>query len=153
MQLAELNIARWKIAPDDPRAADFMNALDKVNAAAERSEGFVWRLVGEDNDATDIDPFGDPALIVNMSVWETPEHLEHYVWNTVHKRIYQRKSEWFEVMGAHHFVMWWVEDGHIPSLAEAKARLAHLNANGITDQAFDWSHLPHVKLWQSQRCA
>lgn len=153
MHLAELNIARWKVDPSDPRAADFLNAIDKVNAAAERTEGFVWRLVGEADNALDVDAFDDPMVLVNMSVWETPEHLEHYVWNTVHKRIYQRKAEWFEVMDTQHFVMWWVEEGHVPSLTEAKDRLTHFNDHGNSDYAFDWAHLPHVKLWQSQRCA
>ncbi len=152
MHLAELNIAKWQFAPDDPRGADFIAALDKVNAAAERMPGFVWRLIGEGNDAMDIRAFDDPMTIVNMSVWETAGQLEQFVWNTIHKRIYNRKAEWFEAMRSHHFVMWLVEPGHIPTLTEAKERLAHLDANGNSDHAFDWSHLEHVKLWQSQRC-
>jgi hypothetical protein len=152
LHLAELNIAKWKFPADDPRAADFVNALDKVNAAAERMPGFVWRLVGEGNDALDIQAFDDPMTIVNMSVWERVEDLEQFVWNTIHKRIYNRKNEWFSALQTHHFVIWFIEPGHVPSLQEAKARLAYLDANGNSDHAFDWSHLEHVKLWQSQRC-
>ena len=88
-----------------------------------------------------------------MSVWETPEQLEHFVWNTVHKKIYNQKADWFKIMDSHHLVMWWVNEGHQPSLEEAKERLDHLNAKGDSEAAFGWSHLPHVKLWEQQRCA
>ena len=73
---------------------------------AERMPGFVWRLVGDgSNDgALDLRPYADPMMAVNMSVWETVEHLEQFVWNTVHKRFYNRKAEWFEPMKSHHFV-------------------------------------------------
>ena len=153
MHLAQLNIARLKYPMDDPRVADFVDNLDRVNAVAERSPGFVWRLVGEGNDATDIDAFGDPMVIVNMSVWRDAESLEHFVWNTVHKQIYRRRSEWFGAMESHHFVMWWVDEGHMPGVGEARERLARLDSDGNSELAFDWAHLPHVKLWQSQRCA
>jgi hypothetical protein len=154
MHLAQLNIGRLRYPTDDPRMADFVGNLGRVNAMAERMPGFVWRLVGDgSNDgALDLRPFGDPMLAVNMSVWESVEALEKFVWLTVHKKFYTRKAEWFELMTAHHFVMWFVPRGHVPTLDEAKARLAHLEANGNSDHAFDWSHLEHVKLWQSQRC-
>ena len=84
------------IATDDPRMAEFMGALDAVNALAERSPGFVWRLKDDSNNATSILVSADPTFLVNMSVWETPEQLEHFVWNTVHKRIYQKKGNWFD---------------------------------------------------------
>jgi hypothetical protein len=90
---------------------------------------------------------------VNLSVWETPEHLERFVWNTVHKRFYQRRAEWFSIMEKQHFVMWWVDEGHQPTVAEAGARLDHFDQHGDSDFAFGWSHLPHVKLWQQARCA
>jgi hypothetical protein len=154
MHLAEINIGRLKYEIGDPRIADFVDNLGRINAVAERMPGFVWRLVGDgSNDgALDLRPFADPMMAVNVSVWETVEHLEQYVWNTVHKRFYNRKAEWFELMSSHHFCMWFVEEGHIPTLAEAKERLDHLEAHGNSDYAFDWSHLEHVKLWQSQRC-
>ena len=91
-------------------------------------------------------------MAVNMSVWETVEQLEKYVWQTVHQRFYNRKAEWFEKMSKHYFVMWFVEEGHVPTLDEAKARLEHLEQHGNSDFAFGWDHLEHIKLWQSQRC-
>jgi hypothetical protein len=153
MHLAELNIARLKYPFDDPRIAEFADNLARVNAVADRSEGFVWRLQDESGDATSIHAFDDPMVIVNMTVWQSAEHLERFVWNTVHKQFYAKRAEWFELMQAQHFVMWWVDEGHVPDLAEAKARLDHLDANGDSDFAFGWSHLPHVKLWQQARCA
>jgi hypothetical protein len=154
MHLAELNIARLKYEFEDPRVADFADNLELVNGIAERSEGFVWRFVDEGGaNAIDVRAFDDPAVIVNLSVWQTPEHLERFVWNTVHKRFYQRRAEWFSIMEKQHFVMWWVDEGHQPTVAEASARLDHLDRHGDSDFAFGWSHLPHVKLWQQARCA
>jgi hypothetical protein len=153
MHLAELNIARLKYPLDDPRVAEFADNIARVNVVADRSEGFVWRLQDQNGDATDIRAFDDPMIIVNMTVWQSAEHLERFVWNTVHKQFYRKRAEWFELMQAQHFVMWWVDEGHAPDLAEAKARLDHLHENGDSDFAFGWSHLPHVKLWQQARCA
>ena len=153
MHLAELNIAEWKVPEDSPQAQPFLRAIDAVNSVADRSPGFVWRLKDETGNAIRTDhPWSDRKVIVNMSVWEDPGALEHYVWNTVHRAIYRRKAEWFTTMKMAAFVMWWVEPGHIPTLDEAKARLDHLNEHGNTDTAFGWDHLDHVKLWQTQKC-
>ncbi len=153
MHLAELNIARLKFPLDDPRVADFAANIERVNAVADRSEGFVWRLQDDSGNALEIGGFGDPAVIVNMSVWRSAGHLEHYVWNTVHRQFYQRRTEWFALMEKQHLVMWHVAEGHRPSVAEARERLEYLHENGDSDFAFGWAHLPHVKLWQQARCA
>lgn len=153
MHLAQLNIARLKYPFEDPRVADFAANLDRVNGIAERSAGFVWRLKDDSGNATEIDAYGDPAVIVNLSVWRDTESLEQFVWNTVHKQFYRRRAEWFSVMGAQHFAMWWVEEGHEPPVTEAKTRLEHVQRHGDSDFAFGWGHLPHVKLWQQARCA
>jgi hypothetical protein len=87
-----------------------------------------------------------------MSVWESVEALERFVWATVYKLFYNRKGDWFEKLAAPHFVMWPVAPGHIPDIAEAKARLDHLTQHGDSDAAFGWSHLPHIKLWMSRKC-
>ena len=108
--------------------AGFMDNLDRVNALAERSAGFVWRLKDESNNATALRPFDDPNMLVNMSVWESVEALERFVWATVHKQFYNRKGGWFEKLAEPHFVMWPIPAGHIPDLDEAKARLEHLTS-------------------------
>ncbi len=150
MHLAELNIAEWKVPDNSPEARPFWGALDKVNAVAERSPGFVWRHQGDPDSVAN--PWRGQNVIVNMSVWEDAESLENYVWNTVHRAIYRRKDEWFAHMRMAHFVMWWIEPGRTPKLRDAKARLDHFNEHANTDTAFGWEHLPHIKLWQSQRC-
>lgn len=151
--LAELNIARAVDDLESDRLKDFVAALDPVNAVAERTPGFVWRLKDESGDATDIRIDDDPRVIVNLSVWETAEALEKFVWQTVHKRIYEKRSKWFERPPQTNFVMWWVPVGHEPSVDEAMARLEQLRANGPTPEAFGWESLPSVKLWRSMRCA
>ena len=153
-QLAQLNVATALEDLESDRLRDFVGALDGVNRRAERSEGFVWRLQDPDgNDATSILVTDDPRLIVNLSVWETPEDLEQFVWNTVHKRVHAKKAKWFSVPSAPHFVMWWVPSGHTPSVEEAMRRLDDLRANGPTERAFGWESLPNVRLWKEQRCA
>ena len=126
--IAQLNIGRFRYPTDDPRMAAFMTNLDRINALAERSEGFVWRLKDESNNATAIRPESDPTMAVNLSVWESVEALERFVWATVHKQFYNRKGDWFEKLAAPHFVMWPVAAGHIPDLDEAMGRLEHLRA-------------------------
>jgi hypothetical protein len=150
--LAQFNVGRFLYPTDDPRMAGFMDNLDRINAIAERSEGFVWRLKDESNNATAIRPLADPTMAVNLSVWRSAAALEKFVWNTVHARIYNSKASWFERMATPHFVMWEVPAGYIPSLEEAAQRLDHLTRNGDSDFAFGWSHLPHIKLWMSKKC-
>src|SRR5277367_1946541 len=116
--IAQLNIGRFRYPTDDPRMAAFMTNLDRINALAERSEGFVWRLKDDSNNATAIRPFPDPTMAVNLSVWDSVEALEKFVWNTVHSRFYNAKANWFEKLATPHFVMWSVPAGHRPSLEE-----------------------------------
>src|SRR5437762_3190760 len=151
--LAELNIGHLRHDLSDPRMADFVDNLERVNGIAERSEGFVWRLKDETGTATNIKAFDDPRIIVNMSVWENIEALERYVWQTVHKRFYGRRHEWFDKPVGAYLVMWWVAAGHRPTVTEAVARLDHLKSHGPTDYAFGWESIPAAQLWKTARCA
>jgi hypothetical protein len=152
-RLAQLNIGRLRYPTDDPRMADFMNNLDFVNGIAERTPGFVWRLKDDSGNATAIRPFADPDMAVNLSVWEGIEALERFVWQTVHKRFYGRRQEWFAQMEGPHLVMWWVAAGLLPTVAEAKERLEYLAAHGPSDHAFGWESIPAAQLWKTARCA
>lgn len=154
--LAELNIGRLVADPDDPRVGEFMGALDRINGMGKRMPGFVWMMEGSGapgtgNTSSHIG--GDPRLIPNLTVWESVEALEQFVWNTVHRQFYERRAEWFEVLGQMHFVMWWIPAGHRPTLDEALERLEHRNAHGDTDHAFGWAHVSQSRLWQQHRCA
>jgi Domain of unknown function (DUF3291) len=154
MKLAQLNISRLVAAKDHPTLAEFMDNLDLVNRIAERSPGFVWRLKDETGPgATDIVVTDDPRVIVNMSVWESVEALEDFVWNTLHEKFYRKRNNWFEPWPGPHLVMWWLENDHMPTLADGLARLALLQEKGGTEDAFGWQQLHDAKLWQSRRCA
>ena len=152
--LAQLNVGRALDVMDSARMAGFMGNLDRVNTLAERSPGFVWRLTGDGtNNATDIKLTEDPLFIVNLSVWETPDALEHFVWNTVHKRFYDQKAKWFEAATTPYFVMWWVPVGHRPTPQEALEKLALLRGNGPTADIFGWERVVDMTLHKSRSCA
>lgn len=134
-QLAQLNIADLKAPLDSPELRDFVDNLDRINALAESSPGFVWRLTGDGNDATSLRPLGDNVL-VNMSVWRDADALRNYVYQSAHTQIMKRRREWFTRMREAHMVLWWVPAGHVPTIAEAVARLKLLREGGATADAF-----------------
>lgn len=155
-QLAQLNVGRLVAPTDDPRVAEFMGALDRINGMGKRMPGFVWMMEGSGEPGTGNtgNNIGDdPRFVANLTVWEDVESLENFVWNTVHRQFYERRAEWFEVMGSMHFVMWWVPQGHRPTLDEALERLEHLRAEGDSDHAFGWSYLEEARLWRSRGCS
>ena len=121
---------------DDPRMAGFVARLDAVNAVADASPGFVWRLQDDDGDATSFRVFDDPELIVNLSVWASVEALTAYVFAGDHRAVLRRRKEWFVRMERPHLALWWIPAGHEPTLPEAQARLEHLARYGPTPEAF-----------------
>ena len=152
--LAQLNIGRLRYEANDPRMAEFIDNLAMVNGLAERSPGFVWRYKDDSGSAIDTRPYeGDSRMAINLSVWESVETLERFVWQTIHKRFYGKRHDWFEKMGEQYFVMWWVPAGHRPSVKDAIERLDHLKRHGPSDHAFGWESLPAAKLWKEARCA
>ncbi|MEO1658584.1 MAG: DUF3291 domain-containing protein [Pseudomonadota bacterium] len=151
--LAEVNIGRTRGTPDSAVMEDFVRLTDPINALAERSPGFVWRLTGDGNNAMDVRYSDDPLEAINLSVWETPAHLAEFVWKTAHQKVYNRKAEWFEAPKKPHFVMWWVPAGHTPSVQEAIERLEHYREHGTSEHAFSWMDLPEAKIFQERRCA
>jgi hypothetical protein len=135
-QIAQINVGRLRVEPPHPMITEFMDNLDRINALAESSPGFVWRLKDDSNNATSIRAFDDPRIAVNMSVWETVEALQAYAYRSEHVQFFRRRKEWFEAFGMPHLALWWVKAGTIPTVKEAKARLLHLHAHGPTAQAF-----------------
>ena len=134
--LAQLNVARAVAPLDSPQLADFMAALDRINALAEASPGFVWRLVGDGGNATDVRASDDPNFLVNMSVWRDAEALFDFTYRSGHVEIMRQRRRWFEAPGGPAVVLWWIEAGRTPTVDEALARLAHLAAHGPTAHAF-----------------
>jgi hypothetical protein len=135
-QLAQVNIALPVAPVTSPRLAEFMALLEPVNAVADATPGFVWRLQTEDGDATSIRAFGDDALIVNMSVWESLEALAEFVFRGFHAEVMRRRREWFALMREPYTVAWWVAEGDRPTIADAEERLACLREHGPTPHAF-----------------
>jgi hypothetical protein len=138
--LAQLNIGRLTAPTDSPIVAEFMEALDAVNALAEDSPGFVWRFQTEEGNATAERPFEDDKILVNLSTWASVEALSDYVYRTVHAEYIRRRREWFERLDDVGIVLWWVPAGHRPSPAEAIERLEHLAQHGPTAHAFTFRH-------------
>lgn len=136
-ELAQINIARFVLPKEHPSNLPFMDALDAVNAEAEASPGFLWRLVGDGNNATDVEAVpGDPRLIVNMSVWKDMASLGAFAYrNSSHVAVFRRKHEWFEPLAVS-LALWWVPAGHRPDAAEGMARIDKLARLGPTPEAF-----------------
>ncbi|MCK8087864.1 DUF3291 domain-containing protein [Vibrio sp. 1CM8B] len=136
MKLAQLNIALAKYPLDAPEIKEFVDNLELVNGIAESSEGFVWRLKDESGDATNIQAFDDPNMIVNMSVWDSVDSLKNFMFRTHHRDFMRRKGDWFHRLPEDTYVLWWIEEDHIPTLEEAIERLEHLRETGDTPYAF-----------------
>ncbi|MFF9340593.1 DUF3291 domain-containing protein [Streptomyces sp. NPDC014773] len=137
--LAQLNVATLRFPLDDPRMAPFVEMLDPVNAAADGTPGFVWRLVGEGTpDATGLRPAGED-VIVNLSVWENQEALWDFTYRSGHLEVMRRRRDWFARHVEAHLVLWWVPAGHVPTVAESLERLADLRAHGPSPRAFTFT--------------
>ena len=141
--LAQLNIARSRAPLTDPIMAGFVEQLDTINALAEQSAGFVWRLKTDDGNATSIHAFDDDLLIVNMSVWESLDALYEFTYKSDHVQVFRRRTDWFERMTAPALTMWWLPAGDVPSVDQAKQRLEYLHHHGCTARAFNFkTHFP-----------
>ncbi|MBF9032982.1 DUF3291 domain-containing protein [Rhodobacterales bacterium HKCCE2091] len=151
-ELFEVNVARLVAPIDDPRIADFADNLDRINALAERMDGFVWRHVDDSGNATQTRVGADPLLIYNASVWRGGASLDRFVFGTLHARFYARRREWFGLFGGAHHAMWWVAPGERPDPEEAMERLTYMQHHGPTETAFGWPELPGATLWREGRC-
>lgn len=144
--IAQLNVARFRVAKDDPANAAFMDALDHVNAQADAADGFIWRLVGEGENATDVEALaGDGDFIVNLSVWRDVAALEAFAYRQAdHRAVLARRGEWFDPMEPS-LALWEVPEGHVPSVAEAMTKLSELGRDGPGATVFTF------KWWREQR--
>ena len=134
--LAQLNIAQMRESLDHPVMADFVAALDRINAIADNSPGFVWRLQSEEGNATEYRPYEDERILVNMSVWDSVKSLHDYVYRSEHAQFIAKRKKWFERPTSPIQVLWWIPAGHIPTPEEAKTRLELLTKQGATAEAF-----------------
>jgi len=138
--LAQVNIGRMIAPLNDPLMAGFVAKLDEVNALADNSPGFIWRLKTEEGNATDVRAYEDDLILFNMSVWASLEDLSRYVYamESEHRHVMKQRRRWFEHFDGPFMTLWWVPEGHIPTVEEAKARLEYLHIHGETDYAFSF---------------
>jgi hypothetical protein len=134
--IAQVNIALPREPLDSPALAEFVANLEPVNALADGAPGFVWRLQDDSGDATSIQAFDDERLVINMSVWESIEALWSFVYDGGHLDVMRRRREWMTKLADSHQTLWWVPEGHIPTIEEARERLDHLRAHGPSPRAF-----------------
>jgi hypothetical protein len=139
--LAQINIARMLAPLTDPLMAGFVAQLGTINALADSSPGFVWRLQTEEGDATALRPYDDDFILVNLSVWTSVADLSAFVYKSGHRSVLQQRREWFQHFDGPYMALWWVPNGHIPSVEEAKERLDFLHAHGETEYAFSFKKL------------
>ena len=134
--LAQVNIGRARGPMNDAVMAGFVAQLERINALADSTRGFVWRLQTEDGDATAIRPYADDRILINLSVWEDLPALRAFVFQSPHAEVMRGRRQWFERFPEAYLALWWVPAGHRPPVAEAVARLAHLQTHGPTPYAF-----------------
>lgn len=134
--LAQLNVGRILAPLDSPQLAGFVARLDEINALADAAPGFVWRFQTAEGNATALRPYDDDRVLVNFSVWESPEALHAFVYRTLHVEVMRQRRQWFEQLDQPFTVLWWVPAGHRPAVEEAIERLEHLRRHGPTPYAF-----------------
>ncbi|WMI65001.1 DUF3291 domain-containing protein [Aestuariibaculum sp. YM273] len=133
--LAQVNIAKGLAPLSDPIMQDFINNVDRINAIADKSDGFVWRFKDEDKDEA-LSVFKENNLLVNISVWEDLQSLFNYIYHSDHIEVFKRKKEWFSKVQMKHMAFWYVPIDYKPTLKDAKIRLDYLNSHGETPYAF-----------------
>ena len=137
--LAQINVGRLIAPIDDPRIAEFVSQLDPINALADGAPGFVWRLQSTSGNAIDIAYNDDPFMIVNMSVWESIEALRDFAYRSDHISVFRDRAKWFEKMDKPNYCLWWVLEGHRPTVAEGRERLERYQTHGATPYSFWFS--------------
>ena len=136
--LAQVNIARMRAPLDDPLMAGFVAQLETINALADASPGFIWRLQSAEGNATAVRAYDDELILFNMSLWASLEALAAYVYTSAHRPVMRDRRQWFVPFDGPYTALWWAPLGHIPPVEEARERLDHLRAHGPTPFAFSF---------------
>jgi hypothetical protein len=137
--LAQINVALMKAPLDDPSMTEFAAALNEVNAVADRSPGFVWRLQTASGNAADIQAYSDPKMLINLSVWQSVEQIKDYVYKTLHGEFFIRRRNWFERYQGEHLALWWIPADCLPTVEEGKAKLEQLALTGDSPECFTFA--------------
>jgi heme-degrading monooxygenase HmoA len=139
--LAQVNIARMNAPLESPEMAGFVARIDELNALADGSPGFVWRLESGAGNATYLRPYDDDRILFNLSVWKSVEDLRAFVYQSLHAQVMRQRHQWFGKFNASYLALWWIRAGELPSIDEAKARLALVEREGPTSRAFTFKRL------------
>jgi hypothetical protein len=143
--LAQLNLGLLRAPLDSEEMAEFRRSLDPINALAEATPGFVWRLQDDDGGSSsfvEVPGMDDPLWAPNMSVWESLEALQHFMYKSGHAMYLRRRTEWFQRPDGLINVLWWMTAGEIPTLDDAVRRLRHLEAHGPSEVGFGFRDVP-----------
>ncbi|MEM7545872.1 MAG: DUF3291 domain-containing protein [Pseudomonadota bacterium] len=143
MPIGQFNIARARWPLHDPRMAGFVDNVVRINRLAERTDGFIWRLI-EDRGAEAPDFGGDEQMTFTLSVWRDVDSLRHFTWSTLHKQFRLKTAEWFEKPTEAYLAIWPIAQGHRPDGAEAIAMLSELRRTGPTERVFGTETLTPV---------
>ncbi len=135
--IAEMNVAAGRWPMNDPRMAEFTAAINGINADADVAPGFVWRMPEYLLETDAIEIQGAANLLVNMSLWRDVDSLQAFTYkNSDHLNALRRRRDWFQRIDVPAYVMWWVPEGELPTVAEGRRRLATLAEHGPTPDAF-----------------
>lgn len=137
--LAQVNIAKALAPLDKPIMQGFVDQLDHINQLADNSEGFIWRLQTEEGDATALQPFDDPLIIMNLSVWSSYDALKNYVYSGDHLNIMKQKKNWFEKPTEAILALWWLPAGQLPTPESARNMLEKLRRDGPSHAVFSFA--------------
>jgi hypothetical protein len=137
--LAQFNTAIMRAPLSDPSMAEFVAQLDTVNAIADATPGFIWRLKDTGGNATNYRPYNNDRILINLSVWESIEALSGYVYRSQHGKVMRDRRQWFEKADQPNLVLWWISAGSLPTVAEGQQRLEVLQQQGTTAEAFSFS--------------
>ena len=139
--IAQFNIARMLAPIDDPIMAEFVAQLAPVNALADKTPGFVWRLQTDSGDATSVKVYDDDRIIVNLTVWESIEALREFVYKNAHYAVLHDRKRWFEKFDGPYYALWWIPAGQLPSVEESRERLDYLRQHRDSEYAFSFKQV------------
>ncbi|MEJ2710422.1 MAG: DUF3291 domain-containing protein [Anaerolineales bacterium] len=129
--LIHANIAVARAPLDHPQMADFMARVDRIDAIAAGTPGFVSQPTPADSGSI----FKEPELL-NLSIWESVESIHSFTYSGQHAAALERRAEWFVQKQKYNYVLYWEEAGEIPLESEIQQRLEHLRTHGPTPYAF-----------------
>ena len=137
--LAQINIARMKAPLTDPVMAEFAARLDEINAVAESSPGFIWRLMPDAENEQQLVAFEENGMLFNLSLWASVDALRNFVYDSAHQALLRAREQWFDKTESAHLALWWVPSNHLPGIDEAMLRLDRLELVGPGPNAFTFA--------------